>query len=226
MSSIGLPHASLFIGIIPALLLLYISLKGYEGHYKDKTIFLTFLLGILTGFIAALIELVTLAVGVAFIILFPLLEQLFKTIILNIRRLQRKRETTIYGLSLGLGFGSIFTPVSLIATDSQLGDTWFIVVVTVIGTLGLILLHGATGVFIGYGVYDEQLMKYFIFAVLLHIPVTLWFFLTDYYNIGYLQIGVVLYGLLLYWYATKKIMSQILSQSQRRKRSSSLTNTK
>ena len=52
MDNIILPQASLFLGIIPALILLYISLKGYEGHYKDKTIFLTFIIGIVLGFIA------------------------------------------------------------------------------------------------------------------------------------------------------------------------------
>ena len=34
MSDFVLPQASLFLGIIPALILLYISLKGYEGYYQ------------------------------------------------------------------------------------------------------------------------------------------------------------------------------------------------
>ena len=37
----------LFLGIIPALILLYIGLKGYEGYYRDKTIFLTFIIKII-----------------------------------------------------------------------------------------------------------------------------------------------------------------------------------
>jgi len=35
-----LPQALLFVGIIPALILLFISLKGYDGYYKDRIIFL------------------------------------------------------------------------------------------------------------------------------------------------------------------------------------------
>ena len=47
----------LFLGIIPALILLYIGLKGYEGYYRDKTIFLTFIIGIIFGVIAAVLRL-------------------------------------------------------------------------------------------------------------------------------------------------------------------------
>lgn len=213
-----LPQASLFLGVIPALLLLYVGLKGYEGHYKDKNIFLAFVVGIIAGFFAALMELFTVNAGIVFIILFPILEQLLKTMILNIRRLHEKEETVIYGLSLGLGFGSIFTPVSMIASDLQMGETILIALV-ILGSFGIILFHGATGIFIGHGIYAGKLSKYLIFAVLLHIPVTGWFFLTVFYNVEYLQIGLILYGLIVYWYATKKIMPRILSQSQRRKRS-------
>jgi len=218
MSSV-LPQASLFLGVIPALILLYISLKGYEGYYKDKTIFLTFVLGLITGFIAALIEIYTIAVGILFIVLFPLLEQLFKTMILNLRRLQRKKETVIYGLSLGLGFGSIFTPVSIIIANIQPESNLVTLALTVIGSVGLILLHAATGLLVGYGVYQEKLAKYFIIALLLLLPYTGFIFITQLLEIQYLQLGLVIYGLIIYWYATVKIMPQILAENQPRKRS-------
>jgi hypothetical protein len=71
-----IPQTSLFIGIIPALILLYIGLKGYEGHFKDKLIFLMFIVGIIIGFISAVIELLTQNIGlIIYIILFQILEQ-------------------------------------------------------------------------------------------------------------------------------------------------------
>ena len=213
-----LPQTSLFLGIIPALFLLFISLKGYDGHYKDKNIFLTFIAGIIAGFIAALIELSTVTAGFVIIVLYPVIEQLLKTMILNIGRLQNKSETTIYGLSLGLGFGSIFTPVSLIAASIQIADS-IVVVSVIIGSIGIILFHGATGVVIGYGIYQGKLVKYFIFSVLLHLPITGWFFITSYFNIEYLQICLVIYGVIVYWYATMKIMPKILTEGEGRKRS-------
>ena len=41
-----LPQALLFLGIIPALIIMYISLKGYDELYKEKTVFLIFIYGI------------------------------------------------------------------------------------------------------------------------------------------------------------------------------------
>jgi len=218
MSEVILPQSSLFLGIIPALILLYISLKGYEGHYKEKNIFLTFVVGIIAGFLSVVIEALTISIGVLFIVLFPLVEQFFKTIILNMHRFQQKKETVIYGLSLGLGFGSIFTPFSMITSNFQVEDSLFLISLVVLGSFSIILLHGATGIYIGYGVYTSKLPKYLLLAILLHLPITGLIFLTTVYNIEYLQIGLVIYSLIIYWFATTRTMPQILPRSNRRKR--------
>ncbi|KYK30864.1 MAG: protease PrsW [Thermoplasmatales archaeon SG8-52-3] len=210
-----LPQTLLFIGIIPALILLFISLKGYDDYYKDKIVFLTFISGIIAGFISNIIEWFTSAgIGIWFIILFPVLEQLFKTIILNISRFHGKKETVVYGLSLGLGFGSIFTPFSIILTEIQGGNDYFVLLVA-IGSLGIILAHAATGISIAYGVYKYKMRKYLMFSILFYIPVTATIFITAFYNIGYLQVILVAYGLILYWYATKKIMPRILEKNKK-----------
>jgi hypothetical protein len=212
-----IPQTSLFIGIIPALIILYIGLKGYEGHFKDKLIFLTFIVGIIIGFISAVIELFTRDVGlIIYIILFPVLEQLSKTIVLNLGRFQEKQETTIYGLSLGLGFGSVFTPAAIIMGNFQEINVAFIA--AIIGSFGIILFHAATGAIIGYGVYSHKLSTYLTFAILLQIPITTVIGVTNLFSISYLQISLVVYGIIVYWYATKKIMPRILQESQRRKR--------
>jgi hypothetical protein len=212
-----IPQTSLFIGIIPALIILYLGLKGYEGHFKDKLIFLTFIVGIIIGFISAVIELFTRGIGlIIYIILFPILEQLSKTIVLNIGRFQEKQETTIYGLSLGLGFGSVFTPAAIIMGNFQEINVAFIA--AIIGSFGIILFHAATGAIIGYGVYSHKLSTYLTFAILLQIPITTVIGVTNLFRISYLQISLVIYGIIVYWYATKKIMPRILEESQRRKR--------
>ncbi len=121
----GVPiQGLLFVGIIPALIILFFSLKGYDGYYKDKSIFLTFVIGIIFGVIAAVLRLYLSPppLLVVYIILFAFFEQLSKTIVLNIGRLHLKKETTIYGLSLGLGFGSSFTPF-LVVVGSLSGHT-------------------------------------------------------------------------------------------------------
>jgi hypothetical protein len=211
-----IPQTSLFLGIIPALIVLYIGLKGYEGHYKDKLIYLTFIVGIAIGVAAAIIELITQGIGLlVYIILFPILEQLFKTIILNLGRFHEKQETTIYGFSLGLGFGSVFTPVAIYFGTFQDTISWL---AAMIGSFGLTLFHAATGILIGYGVYANKLAKYLTFSILLHFVITAVIGVTTLLNIGYLQITLVIYGVVVFWYALKRVMPQILKESQRRKR--------
>lgn len=215
-----IPSASLFLGIIPALLLLYLSLKGYEGLYKEKNIFLSFIVGIVVGVVAIIIESIAkTGMGVFFqILLFPVVDQLLKTMVLNIGRLHEKKETVIYGLILGLGFGSVFTPFLLITSSSQINMGFFGIFFILIGSFGVILLQGACGVCIGYGVYTHRLLHYITFAVMLSIPVNVIIFVTNLFQVDYLQIGIIGYGILVYWYMTKKIMPRIQPDHWRRLR--------
>lgn len=217
-----LPQTSLFLGIIPALILLYIGLKGYEGQYKDKTIFLTFVVGIILGFVAAFAQLFTLPGVIVYVILLACFQQLLKTIVLNIRRFHEKRETTIYGLSLGLGFGSSFTPFLMVAVSSLKTTDSTVLLLIAIGTLGLILFHGATGTYIGFGVYKGKLTKYILTAIIVQLPINglldmaIIYSDTTFFSIlGVLVIGAIIYGAVAFWYVVKKIMPQILSQKQR-----------
>jgi len=216
-----LPSVSLFLGIIPAFVLLYISLKGYDELYKEKHLYLTFIIGCILGVVSVLIETAVAAgIGLFFVVLlFPILEQVLKTMVLNIRRFQTKKETVIYGLSLGLGFGSIFTPFSLINTESRIESpiTSILIVWIVIGSFGIILLHGATGALVGYAVYTRKMTRYISSAVLVYIPVVLF---TNIFIGESLQIGIVVYGGIIYWYVTTKILPQIQPDHRRRQRQS------
>lgn len=217
-----LPQASLFLGIIPALILLYICLKGYEEHYKDKTIFLTFVIGIILGFASAIVRLffLFLPLVIVVIILLAFFEQLSKTIILNVGRLQLKKETTIYGLSLGLGFGSVFTPFLVIAVSASIQGDVYAASLTAIGSLGIILFHGATGAYIGYGIYTGKMLKYLLTAIIIQLPFNVIVDLTRFYPnkyFLYLQLGLIIYGGIVFWYVVKKIIPQILSQRQRKR---------
>lgn len=220
-------QAILFLGIIPALFFLYIALKGYEGYYKDKTVFLTFITGIFFGILAAIVRLVInpLPLMIIYIVLFAFFEQLFKTIVLNIGRLQYKKETTIYGLTLGLGFGSSFTPFLVIAGSmSGQSSTSFLTLVA-LGSFGFILFHAASGVFIGYGVFSGKMTKYLFIAIILQIPFNAISDLTRIQNIysssyyPVYQAAVVAYGAIIFIYIIKKVMPKILDEKDRRKRS-------
>jgi len=216
----------LFVGIIPALILLFLSLKGYEGYYRDKTIFLTFVIGIIFGVIAAALRLYLSPppLLVVYIILFAFFEQLLKTIVLNIGRLQYKKETTIYGMSLGLGFGSSFTPF-LVITGSLSGHTSLdFLSLLILGSMGFILFHSATGAYIGYGISSGKMTKYLLTAILLQLPFNTISDLTRFYldpKFPYYQAGLVIYGAIIFGYVVLKVMPRIL-KDEARKRSKKL----
>jgi len=211
-----IPQASLFLGIIPALFILFIGLKGYDGYYKEKNVFLSFVIGIILGVIAAVIEIITLSIGFLIIILFPILEQIIKLMALNIGRLHREKSTVIYGLSLGLGFGSVFTPISLILANFET-ESIILITSVIIGSIGIILLQGATGIILGYGVFQGKILKYYFLVILIHIPFTAWFFLTGFYKIEQTQVLLIFYGLIVYWYSSNKLMKKILDINNKKK---------
>jgi hypothetical protein len=220
-------QAILFIGIIPALLLLFIALKGYEGYYKEKSIFLTFVIGIILGVIAAIIRLILnpppliIANGVIFssftivyIFIFAFFEQLLKTIILNIGRLQLKKETTIYGLSLGLGFGSAFTPFLIIAGSMSEQSSLTFLSLIAFGSIGFILFHSASGAYIGYGIFRGKMTKYLFITIILQLPFNIIADLTrsiyPYYIV--FQFFIVIFGAVFFIYVLRKVMPQILKK--------------
>jgi hypothetical protein len=88
---------------------------------------------------------------------------------------------------------------------------------TLIGAIGIILIHAATGVCIGYGVYIYSLTKYLLFAIVLYIPVTGLTYISAFLEKVYLQLLILPYGLILYWYFTTQIMVKIKIKKEEKK---------
>ena len=91
--------------------------------------------------------------------------------------------------------------------------------------IGIIFFHGATGTLIGYGAYIGNLIKYLTTAIVAQLPFDFMIGLiiinsnSKSLNMQFgLAITVIMYGAIIFWYVNKKIMPQILSQNQRRKR--------
>jgi hypothetical protein len=208
-----IPQSSLFLGIIPALIILYISLKDWQDHYTEKTLFIMFILGIILGFIVVLIQLSIFYDLFIIILIFPFLEQIIKTMILNLRRFQAKQATVMYGLGFGLGFGSIYPPAFLILF-SQAEMSNFILISTLIGSIGLLFIHGATGALIGYGIYQAKLLNFYGYAVLTLIGANLLMWI----QVGYVQWITLLVGLFMFYLVHKKILLKIVKSFEKRKR--------
>ena len=203
-------QSSVLLGIIPALILMYYSLKGWHEKFVEKTLFIMFIIGIISGFLVAIVQ-SQIAVSLELLILYPFLEQIIKVVVLNLRRFHDKQSTVIYGLALGLGFGSIYPPASMILIPE--GFTTIQLIIILLGSIGLVFTHGATGAFIGYGVYKGKMPWYYFISVLILIVANL---LRD---PTYHWINLII-GICLYIYLQKTIMKEMLSSMKKRSRSS------
>lgn len=220
--SMDIGSALLPMGIIPALLVLYITLGGYEDRFRDKYIFLTFIGGIALGTLVYFMEIWVLSVFNYEVLLqaldvilllslgFALFEHLAKLVVLNLPRFQRDEGTVLYGASLGLGFaatsgaifmrdvGSLFSPQGLYAG---------------LMALALILLSCATTMLLGVGIVRGQRMKFLFLASL--AGMVLWppvLFAIGYGPGGLAGAGSLAYGAVVYLYVRRLIRPYLLGR--------------
>lgn len=209
MAADFLPQSSLLIGIIPALALVYLVMRKWTEGFQEKIVFLLFVIGIISGTITIFVQYSILINLIYMIILYPVLEQLIKTMILNLPKFHGKQETVLYGLVFGLGFGSIYPPVSLLLIGAE-QVTSFEVISILIGSIGLILLHGATGAMIGHGVYIHKLFQMFLISVIILIVANLLKF-------PFIQWTTFVFGFIVYWFMLQRFLYPALEQSKQRK---------
>ena len=218
-----LPQSLLFLGIIPALILWFIGLKGYEGYYSDRGAFLAIAFGIIMGLVSAAVRIIVNPFPYLFtyIVIFAFFDNLLKTMVLNIGRLHNEKKTLIYGLSFGLGFGSSFTPLLIIAASGTGFADFNSLALITFGSIGFIFFHAATATFIGYGIYIGKVFNFLLIAIALQLPFN---FIADVardYNSSYFnlaQIGLIVFGLIIYYLVITKYMVKI-KQDKKRKRS-------
>ena len=209
-----LPQALLFVGIIPALALVYLIIRKWTGQFQEKLVFLLFVFGIISGFTIIFVEFyIGFTTLIEYVIIFRFIEIMGKTIILNIPRFQEKQHTVLYGLVLGLGFGSIYPPVSLLLVNSI--DVSLVHVISIlVGSLGMLLIQGSTGAFIGFGVFKRKLLIFLTGSLVIQIVIQYLLFSLP---LSWTWI-LIIAGILLYSIVMKKIVLPVSSQTERRKR--------
>lgn len=212
------------IGFAPAVLLLYILLRRYEGLFLEKYVFILFAVGMVVGMITSVFHMFSEYSLLVLVILFPLFEELAKLVILNNPKLQLKRETVYYGAGLGLGIGSM----SIIAIafrvfidyPETMGNpqTYFDLVVL---SFNFCLLHGATGVIIGYGCSKGEIFNFFFRAYILHAVYNL-FFLIYTISGGVWKYGplfvATLFAIGLFWYVLSGLLPEAVPPDMQKKR--------
>jgi len=167
--------ALLPMGIIPALFLLYITLEGYEGKFREHYIFLTFIGGIAMGTLVYFMEIWILtifnydvflqAVDIILIVsfIFSFFESLSKLVVLNLPKFQEEEGVILYGSALGLGFAS---PAGVILMRSVPSLISMHGLYAIIISISVLLISCSTGMWIGVGIKIQRKAKYLAVASL------------------------------------------------------------
>ncbi|MDI6917158.1 MAG: hypothetical protein QMC80_05110 [Thermoplasmatales archaeon] len=220
-----LTFAGIMIGFVPALAFLFIMLYKYEGCFDERKLFITFAGGMFLGMIGASFEMrqffdmnsqyldfcVLSIIGIAFF------HEALKTMVLNMKRFQGKFDTTFYGSSLGLGFGAMYSFI-VVARMFNLGD-YTSTSLGILAVVGIILLQGSMGCIIGYGCSIKRPIKYFGYALLIHLLFNFVVF-AAYYIIPSLLFVVftIIYGTIWFYFITVYILPKSLPEKMKRKK--------
>src|SRR5438552_1981541 len=162
------------LGILPAIGILWTSLRRFDRPYVDRTlfddrrVFGSLAVGLVFGTIASVFALsiprtdivgVLVAVSASF-----LFEESFKLVWLNRRRYQGRFDTTFYGVPLGTGIAASGVVAAAWASRDVLyvPETFALLVLY---SIGLGLINADTGALIGFGASRGEMWRYFLRAI-------------------------------------------------------------
>ncbi len=167
---------ALLLGIGPALVLLWFSLRRFDRPFVDRTlfddrrVFGSLAVGMIFGVVSSALNLSILVTDLTGSILLLvgilLLEELFKLIYLNRRGYRERFDTTFYGIAMGVGTAS--TTVVATVTWASTGQIYSVVVLPliVLFSISISFVHADTGALIGFGASRGDLWRSFGRALL------------------------------------------------------------
>lgn len=196
------------LGLGPALAIMFWTLRDYtypkveRPFFDDRKLFLMLAAGMVVGVIVYVLQSYFYLGLLLFALLFAVLEELIKLVILNMPRLSRRLDTSFYGLSFGLGIGSTIAFGAVLTTiqqsDGLSAPAW--ATVFLLG-VQMVLLHASAGAMIGVGSARGEVWGYFAQAGLLHIGFNLLMAIPlNFDNIFLAWTGVILATLLVVYY--------------------------
>ena len=178
LSSVNLPPLyGILVALVPSFIFLVILILPYEEEVEDEVLYRGFFYGFFLGFMAYLLEALGFFgygqdLGIAFYSIFGLaiIHPMILGMLLNKKEHQKKRQTIALGAAIGFGFSSIYG-FTIFAGALLLGDieTPYEQFLGIFFVLGTILLLGATGVVIGYGVLVDQYKRYLGIMITIHL---------------------------------------------------------
>ncbi len=195
------------LGVGPALALMFYTLRDYtypqveRPFFDDRKLFLMLAVGMVIGVVVYVLQSYFDLGFILFALLFAVLEELIKLVILNMPRFSRKLDTSFYGFALGLGIGSTMAFGAVFYTMQQSDMDLLAWITVLVLAVQMVLLHASTGALIGTGSARGEMWGYFAQAGLVHIGFNLLMAIPlNFDNIIAAWAGVILATLLVAYY--------------------------
>ncbi|TLZ70980.1 MAG: hypothetical protein E6K10_06255 [Methanobacteriota archaeon] len=225
---------SFVVGVGPAILLMWVSLRRFDHPYAPKTlfddrrVFLAFAVGM--GF-GALSSSLTFAVSTSGLgIVFPLIavalfEESFKLVYLNRKGYRGRFDTTFYGVSLGVGSAATLVMASVFNANPTLlqsPEVPALIAALVLLSLSMTMVLASTGAIIGFGTSQSKVLGYFVRAFLVrfsHLAILLFFFVAppDEAVLGFSSLGAsLIFAGVVYAFVYREILPETLPKDIRR----------
>jgi hypothetical protein len=226
-------------GIVPAITLIYFTLKDYEKYINDKFMFFSILTGLFLGTLVSFFHLIisveeslmtSIVVFALVIVSFALFENLVKVVFVQLKRFEAKYDTTYYGAIFGIIIGASITMgrtyeffVRDLTSPEIVGIFLFAV--------AAIFMNGAAGGWIGYGCHKRDMRWTFISVVLISLPfntlIFFWYLFNYMIRVGSFEPGwgdvnmvamAMIYGVAVFLYVYYRIMPESLPLKYQRER--------
>ena len=223
-----------FAGIVPAVIILFMTLKEYETYYEDKHFFFLLFAGLLGGTMVALMYYwsiyylatnFTLFVLLSIVLGFAICEALLFTIILSMKRFGGKYDLTYYGVVMGGAIGGVLVMFSFYVylTANEISTGAIISMALTIPAIPLAYI--SIGAMIGYGLFRGELLKYAgwvlflksIFNFLFLFWLIAFWYWVDVSGWEWMLICLIFAGLI-YLYVTRELMPDALPENLRKHR--------
>ncbi len=152
----------------PPIFFLYMYVGEHENEFMHNRMMLYMGMGLVLGTIFWVFERIFFILYMLIFIAF--LEELIKSVILNRKSVQSKKEAIWYGAALGFIMGGIMVAEMMYGDFRSSGkvDGWSVVSFFAL-SVSYSAMHGSTGALIGYGSYVNRPWKYLMKAFLIHV---------------------------------------------------------
>jgi len=169
------------VGLGAALAIMYMVLKKYtypaveQPFFSDPKFFGLFTVGLVAGTAIVVVYSYSDMSSIIYAIMFALVFELAKLIVLNLKRFHGNSDTIFYGFGIGLGIGGAFSFglvfLVLRSFENVFEGTDILILLMLFGIIAVqtVLIQSATGLTIGEGVARRRPFEFLLQALIISI---------------------------------------------------------